>query len=356
MLPDGGTVYTRRQSQEERSVSELSTGLDVFKIFTAPADIGQKEALSLKKKMLDERHYTLMLDENGMVLTPDGQVVCILLKNRLQPDLLEAVRPIVRKAARQPVAGGNRADAAGLERVQRKLKDGRPSDMMVVPPLEELPDEPYQRLKPAKGGTFGYNARDVRGGQVYPCRLTFYSGALPEELGLMSELAKDVAEALRWSYVQYRWEKQFKKASQTPSAFLLQTPDGPTIFTTITCNNTWRTAAHVDKGDLKEGFGALCCLGDFEGCDLVFPRYKTAVRFREGDILLADVANQVHGNTPLLNPDGTVPKLDREPERLACVFYYEENMDLCLNSPEKEMDSVNSRKPGDPMYAKKKKS
>jgi hypothetical protein len=31
----------------------------------------------------------------------------------------------------------------------------------------------------------------------------------------------------------------------------------------------------------------MCCLGDFEGCDLVFPRCRTAVRYREVDVLLA---------------------------------------------------------------------
>ena len=102
----------------------------------------------------------------------------------------------------------------------------------------------------------------------------------------------------------------------------------------------------------------MCCFGNFEGCDLVFPRYKVAVRYREGDVLLADVANEVHGNTPLLNPDGTVPvpKSGEEPERLACVFYYEEKMDQCLNSLEEEREFVSTIKPGDPIYPKKKKS
>jgi hypothetical protein len=99
----------------------------------------------------------------------------------------------------------------------------------------------------------------------------------------------------------------------------------------------------------------MCCLGDFEGCDLVFPRYKTAVRYREGDILLANV-HAVHGNTPLLNRDGTVPTVGQEPERLACVFYYQENMDLCERTVDAEKKWLNRRKPGDPLWPKKKKS
>jgi hypothetical protein len=83
---------------------------------------------------------------------------------------------------------------------------------------------------------------------------------------------------------------------------------------------------------------------------LVFPRYKAAVRYREGDLLLADV-HEVHGNTPLLNPDGSLPNLDEEaPERLVTVLYYQENMDKCLSTPDEEMEYINRRKKGDPVH------
>lgn len=317
-------------------------------------DIGEENALALKGQPLDERHYTSVVDTDTIFLTPDRKILFILMKNRIPSDLIEAVRPIVRKAARQPVAGGNRVDAAGAGRAHRKRKDGTRSKMTGVPRLEDLSDEDYRRLRPAKGGTIGYNGRDVRGGQVYPCRLTAYSGALPSELRLMSELAKVVAESFRRSLVKHKWEAQFKKASQTSPDFLLKTPDGHLPFTTITANNTFRTAAHIDAGDLKQGFGVMCCFGKFGGCYLIFPQYKVAVRYCEGDILLADVANKVHGNSPLLNRDGTVPEPGEEPERLVCVFYYEEDMDQCMPSVEEEMEFINNRKKGDPIYPKKK--
>ena len=98
----------------------------------------------------------------------------------------------------------------------------------------------------------------------------------------------------------------------------------------------------------------MCCLGDFEGCDLVSPRYKVAVRYREGNVLLADVANQVHGNTQLLDPDGTVPLPHRLPERLACIFYYQEGMHRYLPSIEEENEHANNREPGDPIWSKQK--
>jgi len=139
-------------------------------------------------------------------------------------------------------------------------------------------------------------------------------------MSVMAELADTVAKAWRESILWIQHDIQIDKASKT----------------------------------LKQGFGVMCCLGDFESCDLVFPRYKLAVRYREGDILLADVANQVHGNTPLLNPDGTVPNLGQEPERLVCVFYYREQMEFCKR-PDEEMEVINNWKKGQSTRAKKKK-
>ena len=323
--------------------------------FWVDTDIGEREALKLCGQMLDDRHYDMLLDETGIVETPTVEgpdhtpvPLCILLKNVLPPDLLDAVRPILRKAATQrKVAGGNRGVAAGTGMVQRKTKKGKMSKMKGAPHLQDLADDDYVRLRPATDGTFGFNSRSIRGGQVYPCRITHYSGALPRDFGLMGVLSRTVAESFKQSWIRDRWEAQFEKASQTP-AWLLRTSDGITPFTTITCNRTWRTAAHVDKGDLKEGFGVLCCLGDFGGCHLVFPRHRVAVNYQEGDVLLANV-HEVHGNSPLLNPDGSVPKSGREPERLVCVFYYQEQMEQCEINVEKEHKFINSRKRGDAM-------
>jgi len=320
----------------------------INKIFTAPTDLGEGAALGLCGRLLENSDYSLLLNETGMVQTPDGKILAVLLKGRLPQDLIDAVRPVVRKAAHRKIVAGNRGVAAGTGMQPRRRKDGTVGKIKGVPILQDLSQEDYRRLAPAKDGTFGFNARGIRGGQVYPCRLTAYSGALPSELRVMSELASAVGGVFQKSIVGYEWNVQTRQASQTSSTWLLRTPGGTTPFTTITCNKSWRTAAHIDDGDLKDGFGCMCSMGEFDGCDLVFPRYRTAVRYREGDVLLANV-HQVHGNTPLLNPDGKVPLPGREPERLVCVFYYSERMDQCEKTIEKEHEFINKREKGDAM-------
>jgi hypothetical protein len=314
----------------------------------APTDIGEEAALGLRKQLLDDSHYDLLLNETGIVETPDFEPLAILIKKCLPQDLLDEVRPVVRKAASQrSVAAGNRGDAAGTGMQQRRRSDGTVSKIMGVPRKDDLNDKDYNRIGRATDGVVGFLDRSTRpGGQVYRCRLTHYDGALPEELALMSKLSEAVAEVFRHSYVNLEWLTQFTKATNTPLSWLIRTDTGITPFTTITCNKSWRTAAHVDKGDLKEGFGVLCCLGDFQGCDLVFPRYRTAVRYREGDVLLANV-HQVHGNSPLLTPEGKEPLPGREPERLVCVFYYRKRMDQCESTRAKELAWFNNRERGD---------
>lgn len=63
-----------------------------------------------------------------------------------------------------------------------------------------------------------------------------------------------------------------------------------------------------------------------------------------------------HGNTPVLNPDGSVPILDREPERLVCVFYYQEKMEQCERTIEKEHQFINRRERGGAMRKAKAKA
>jgi hypothetical protein len=152
---------------------ELKARLGTSKVFTAPTDIGEKEALKLCEQLLDDRHYDLLLNETGMVETPayrDDEPLCILLKNVLPQSLLDEVRPILRKAASQrKIAGGRRGVAAGTGMVQRKKRNGQMSKMKGAPRLEDLSDEDFARMRSATDGTLGYLDRMVGGGQVYPC-------------------------------------------------------------------------------------------------------------------------------------------------------------------------------------------
>ena len=95
-----------------------------------------------------------------------------------------------------------------------------------------------------------------------------------------------------------------------------------TVFTTITVNKSFRTAAHRDAGDLHQGFSNLSVLTNgkqYSGGYLVLPEFRVAVNVRPGDLLLINNHFGIHGNTPII--------LDEEgAERYSVVCYFREKM------------------------------
>lgn len=94
-----------------------------------------------------------------------------------------------------------------------------------------------------------------------------------------------------------------------------------TAFTSITLNYNFRTAFHVDKNNIKGGLAALTAMtrGNYEGHHLVFPEVRLAFDIRDGDVIIADTQNLLHGNTDM-------NKLSDDAERVSMVFYSREKV------------------------------
>jgi hypothetical protein len=98
-----------------------------------------------------------------------------------------------------------------------------------------------------------------------------------------------------------------------------------TVFTTITVNKNFRTAAHRDAGDLHTGFSNLTVVakdGDYEGGYLIVPELRAAFNIRPGDLLLINNHEYIHGNTPIIPKNGDVENF----ERISLVCYFREKM------------------------------
>lgn len=137
----------------------------------------------------------------------------------------------------------------------------------------------------------------------------------------LQSLNRGFKELLPW-----RWSNQKSAVDKIDPRFVV--PE--TVFTTITVNKSFRTAAHRDAGDLDDGLSNLLVVGsgEYTGGYLVFPEYRIAVNVRPGDLLLVNNHEVIHGNTEikLNNP---------EAERISLVCYFRENM-LELGSYEYE--------------------
>jgi hypothetical protein len=124
-----------------------------------------------------------------------------------------------------------------------------------------------------------------------------------------------------------RHSAQRAAANKIDPAFLV--PE--TVFTTITVNKTFRTAAHRDAGDFTNGLSNLLVLsnnGNYTGGYLILPEVRIAVNVRPGDLLLVNNHEYIHGNTPIELQDDTA-------ERISLVCYLREKM-LELGSKEYE--------------------
>jgi len=122
-----------------------------------------------------------------------------------------------------------------------------------------------------------------------------------------------------------RHAAQREAADKIDSAFLVP----QTVFTTITVNKTFRTAAHRDAGDFTNGLSNLLVLsnnGNYSGGYLILPEVRVAVNVRPGDLLLVNNHEYIHGNTPIVVNDEVA-------ERISLVCYLREKM-LELGSKE----------------------
>jgi hypothetical protein len=162
-------------------------------------------------------------------------------------------------------------------------------------------------------------------------RATSFTSNKPDKFAMgfpfLQNLSKGFEELL-----PIRFAKQKEACNKLDQRFIIP----GTVFTTLTVNKTFRTAAHRDAGDLNEGFSNLTVVsnnGKYKGGYLVLPEYRVAVNIRPGDLLLINNHEGIHGNTEMIIEDP-------EAERISFVSYFREKM-LELGSWEYELTRKN---------------
>jgi len=166
---------------------------------------------------------------------------------------------------------------------------------------------------PVYSGIAGYFDRYPR---IPYCRTTAYTSHQGDKFAAAVPFIEKISEKFK-ELVPGRWENQNKEVSKLDRSFKI----GNSVYTTITVNKSYRTAAHRDAGDLPTGFGNLAVLSDgnpYNGCYTLFPKFRVAVNVRPGDLVMMNV-HEIHGNT----------KFEGEGERISIVCYMREKMAEC---------------------------
>jgi len=251
------------------------------------------EAAALVGQYIDGDHYDLLIKGDALAFKPNGEVLFNLVKNVIPQQLCnKAMRILWNHAGGHSIKNTSRKTAIGPESGDDSSRDG------VIGFLDR------------QGGRFPY------------CRATPFNLNHPERFFGLMPFIRAVDEVFQ-SYQPDRREAQMRKVRATCPDWMIS----GTAFTSITFNRNIRTKAHYDKGDYPEGMGVICALGKWCYGELIFPRFRVAVSFEPGDVLMGDV-HELHGNAPFYG------------DRLALVFYYRRRMDECL-APEAEDERVN---------------
>ncbi len=257
-----------------------------------------KESDKFLGKFLSKEYYDLLIEEDCLVLKEDGSPLLILKKNCLTKPNVARFYGSIKKAIKP---SSNRGTASGGQRFNKVKQDGTVSKT--------------NHSAPVMSSVIGFLERYPR---IPYCRMTAFTQNNPKEWAGCVPLIKEVNDKFK-ELLPERWEGQLKYAQKTHPDFVI--PE--TVFTTVTLNKNFRTAGHRDAGDLPDGFGCIICVryGKFNGGELIFPRYRAAVKFDTFDLVLFD-PHEVHANAPI------IPQTE-DYERITAVFYYREKMMYC---------------------------
>lgn len=190
-------------------------------------------------------------------------------------------------------------------------------------------------------GVAGYYGRYPR---IPFGRITSYTEKNPDKFAMAYPFLNKLNDGFR-QLLPNRWAVQRAAADKLDPRFVID----KTVFTTLTVNHNWRTAAHLDAGDLDMGFSNLTAVTNqgkgWKGAALVVPEYRAAINVRPGDLLLVANHTAIHGNLSLEGDDN---------DRLSLVAYFREDM-LQLKSFEyeqlrKQFVVENSKNKNHPYY------
>lgn len=273
--------------------------------------------------LFDEAMVDRLIEETCEVYTPQGELLAKYLHDAFPLEMHQLAYEALKTAA---TITENRGMAGGIgetgEKQQMRVKtDGTVSKTNMASNF-------------VKSGIVGYFDRYVR--NPY-CRQTAWT--MEHQDHFMAALpAIQHASNLFREHIHERWQNQKEYVERTHGEWIIP----GTVFTTVTVNSNFQTAQHQDAGDLRQGFGVMCCLGHgFTGGYLLFPKYRVAFKMRPGDLILANV-HEWHCNTP-------IKITEAGGERLSLVLYFRENMERCGTQAE-ELDFAKNRKLGDPLW------
>tara|TARA_R110002012_G_scaffold24851_3_gene82615 strand:- start:8619 stop:9548 length:930 start_codon:yes stop_codon:yes gene_type:complete len=294
----------------------------------------KKTFTALKGDFYDETHYNEIIKESAIGLKENGEVLFVFVKGSIKEENREKYIEALKSNAKTKTK--NRGTAAGVAEVSRFPKDAVSLCKKDGTPLTNprLVSVQYKRADGTICGRCQSNA--VRSGCAgyfdavagLPCRMVGWSTRNPEKHLRMTELCEEIGNAHKENEpISYNFQR-----SKSHKDYLM----GDSPYSTMTLNYDFRTACHIDRGDLINSLSTLTILeeipNNYKGCYLGLPEYKIAVDIRSGDTLIFD-AHEFHANTEMnvLSDKLPINDLTGEPYggRISIVAYLRNRISEC---------------------------
>jgi 2OG-Fe(II) oxygenase superfamily len=254
-----------------------------------PTDDYQEAANNMCGKWPHPSNASVTINSDTAVIA-DGAIRAVFLRTVIPPELHRLAYQFW-KDVNESLA--NRITATGTESMPRSItKAGRPNlhTGMHVYCEEVIEDEG------AAQGILGWDAND--GG------VTTMTRKHRERLNgnrtlieLVNGLYKQYAPGI------YAVQRRAIKKNADPHCRLWHT-----VFSNAYILKNWATPYHRDTNNLHRVLTAIICCGEFEGGELMIPRWGLNIPYQPGDLVLFD-PQQVHGVLPFAG------------ERVSAAFY-----------------------------------
>jgi hypothetical protein len=289
---------------------------------------------ALRGDYYDLSHYDKVINDECIGLKENGDILFVFVKNSIKRENREKYINAIKNNAKSKTK--NRGTASGVANVSRFPKDAVALCDKNGNPLnnKRLVSVQYKRADGSVCGRCQSNM--VRCGCAgyfdnvgkLPCRMVGWSTKNPEKHELCVELCEEIAKTHR--------ENEPKSYAFQMSKTHRDYKMGDTPYSTLTLNYDFRTACHIDKGDLNNSLSTLTILEEipenYKGCYLGLPEYKIAINVKDGDTLIFD-AHEYHANTEMevLSDILPIDDLTGKPHggRISIVAYLRNRINTC---------------------------
>jgi Oxygenase domain of the 2OGFeDO superfamily len=267
-------------------------------IYYVKKDYDDNELSKVIGTKLKRKDIPNIIHEDADVITEDGTILLRFRINKLKKENMDPFYTNIIKFAMTKTS--NRGTASASE--SKNLGSNTKIMSNIIGYFDKL--SPAHKFKIKKSGK---NLPKIT------VRETRFLQEHPDKFEKLIPLINEIDYYYK-KYVPENYEKQKKKANQTPFHI------ANTSFTTVTTNVNFQTAVHTDKGDDAEGFGNLTVLGNgkYKGGETCFPQYGIGIDIQPGDIAFMDV-HQAHGNLPIVLES-------KDAIRLSIVCYLRHNI------------------------------